>query len=102
LPRDVRRRALVDLPVDGRRRSRAVERDVASRVHGVARELVQRNRVLQEAKRENRCRTGGGQHRAGKALQGRATAAGSLTEARAVRLSPRSGEGRIATFSALV
>ncbi len=49
---------IVDVPVDGRRRSRVVERDVASRVHGVARELVQRNRVLQEAKRETRCRTG--------------------------------------------
>jgi hypothetical protein len=28
--------------------SRAVERDMASRVHGTSRELVQRNRVLQE------------------------------------------------------
>ena len=70
----------VDLSIDGERGSRALERGVASRVHGVARELVQRIRVQQKGDRSDRRRKEAEQHRAGDDVHGRPTSAGSLTD----------------------
>src|SRR5207244_12884157 len=67
--------------VDGERGSWALERAVASCVHGVARELVQRIRGQQKDDRSDGSGKEAEQHRTGDDVQGRRpNSAGSLTD----------------------